>query len=298
MLYRRLGNAEIDVSEVSFGSHLKKHNVEDEAGRRRQIHTGIDQGINLFDIYEHSYMQFEPMSRALAEVRHEVVISLVTVWRAADEVMEEIDYALKVFKRDSIDLYRLVLAGKWDDSEQRLETLVEAQRQGKIGSIGAVVHYPEHLLEGFRRFPGVFGYIMAPVSFCAPLLIREDCDLVPAIRQHDVGVMAIKAMAAADQQGGYIFKLAPAGDELQALRQRGLSLGTLAVKYLLQSDVVSTVMPAMNSAEEILDNVRASGDGALTADEQRFIEIYQEEAARVFPDMLRDGNYWVDPWKA
>ena len=58
MQYRRLGKSGILVSEVSFGSHLKRHNVEDPEGRRRQIETGIEKGINLFDIYEHSYKQY------------------------------------------------------------------------------------------------------------------------------------------------------------------------------------------------------------------------------------------------
>ena len=41
-----------------------------------------------------------------------------------------------------------------------------------------------------------------------------------------------------------------------------MSLGNLAVKYLLQFDMVSTVLPAMNSVEEVLENCRASGDGS------------------------------------
>jgi aryl-alcohol dehydrogenase-like predicted oxidoreductase len=298
MRYRRLGKSEIPVSEVSFGSHLKRHNVEDPEGRRRQIEAGIEKGINLFDIYEHSYKQFDPMSRALEYVRDEVVLSLVTVWRAADEVMDEVEYALKVFKRGTIDLYRLVFHGDWDDSARRLEALVKAKEQGKIRAIGGVVHYPEHLLEGLRRYGDVLGYVMVPASFCAPLLIQEDRELVPALRAHDVGVIAIKAMAAADSEGGYIFKLLPDGEAFDALRRKGLTLGTLAIKYLLQSDVVTTVTPAMNSVEEVLENVRASGDGPLTEDEERFLQIYREEADRVFPEMLRKENYWVTPWKA
>ena len=298
MQYRRLGKSGILVSEVSFGSHLKRYNVEDPEGRRRQIEAGIEKGINLFDIYEHSYKQFEPMSKALAYVRDEVVLSLVTVWRAADEVMDEVESALKVFKRDAIDLYRLAFKGDWDDSAQRLETLVEAKEQGKIRAVGGVVHYPEHMLEGLRRYSDILDYVMAPASFCAPLLVREDREIVPALRAHDVGVIAIKAMAAADQEGGYIFKLSPGGEAFDALKRKGLTLGKLAIKYLLQSDVVTTVTPAMNSVEEVLENVRASGDGPLTEDEEQFLQIYREEADRVFPEMLRRENYWVTPWKA
>ena len=297
MRYRRLGRTGIEVSELSFGSHLKKANKEDPEGRCRQIHAGLDCGINLFDIYEHSYKQFAPMSAALAHVRDEVLLSLVTVWRAADEVMDEVEYALRVFERDAIDLYRLVLRDDHDDGDRRMEGLLKAKEQGKIRAIGGVVHYPEHLLHGLRRYPEAIDYAMAPASFCAPLLIREDRELAPLLRQRDVGVIAMKAMAAADEEGGYIFKLRPQSEELEALERKGLRLGKLAVKYLLQSPVVASVLPAMNSIEEVRADASASGDGPLTQDEERFLEIYREEAERVFPEMLREDNYWVKPWR-
>ena len=297
MRYRRLGKTEISVSELGFGSHLKKRNIADREGRRRQIEVGIEQGINLFDIYEHSYQQFEPMNEALAEVREEVVISLVTVWRAADEVMDEVEYALKSFKRDSIDLFRLVFAGDWEDSEQRLWGLMKAKEQGKIRAVGCVVHYPEHLLEGFRRYADEVEYAMVPASFCAPLLLQKEGQLAAEIGKLDAGVIAMKPMAAADQESGYIFKLKPESKELEELERKGLRLGKLAVKYLLQAEVVSCVLPAMNSVEEVLENASASGDGPLTGEEERFLEIYREAAERVFPEMLRADNYWVNPWR-
>ena len=297
MRYRPLGKTGITVSEVGFGSHLRKHNVENPDQRRKQIETGIEKGINLFDIYEHSYKQFDPMSKALAYVRDEVVISLVTVWRAADEVADEVDYALEVFERDTIDLYRLVFGGNWEDSEQRLLALVKAKEQGKIRAVGCVVHSPEHLLEGLRRYPDIVEYVMAPACFYSPLLIQEDREVVPAIKKHNVGIIVMKPMAAADQEGGYIFKLHPEGEEYAELKRRGLSLGKVAIKYLLQSDVVSCALPTMNSMEEVLENVQGSGDGSLSEDEERFLEIYREEADRVFPEIIREDNFWITPWR-
>ena len=298
MEYRRLGRTEIEVSELSFGSHLNKANKADPQGRRQQIQAGLDCGINLFDISEHSYQQFEPMSAALAHVREEVVISLVTVWRAADEVMDEVEYALKVFERDSIDLFRLVLKGDPDDAGQRMTSLLKAKEQGKIRAIGGVVHYPEHLVQGLEQFPDEIDYMLVPASFCAPLAIAEDRELAPLMTGRDLGIIAMKAMAAADDAGGYIHKLSPDSDELDRLRAEGLSLGKLAVKYLLQSPIVASVLPAMNSIDEIREDASACGDGPLTEDEKRFLEIYRDEAERVFPEMLRDDNYWVSPWQA
>jgi aryl-alcohol dehydrogenase-like predicted oxidoreductase len=297
MRYRPLGRTGIAVSELGFGSHLKKANIDDRAERRRQIQAGIDAGITLFDIYEHSYQQFEPMSEALSEVRDQVVLSLVTVWRQADEVMDEVEYALRVFKRETIDLYRLVFGGNWEDSEQRLQALARAKEQGKIRAIGAVVHYPEHLRQGLERYPGIVEYVMVPASFCAPLLLREDRDLAPLVRRCHVGIIAMKPMAAADHVGGYIFKLSPPSAALAEPWAEGLRLGTLAVKYVLQSDVVASVLPAMNSVAEVRENALASGAGPLTAAEERFLQLYRDEAERVFPDLLGADNYWVGPWR-
>jgi len=298
MQYRTLGKTGISVSEVGFGSHLKKENVEHPERRRKQIEAGLEKGINLFDIYEHSYKQFAPMSKALSHVKDDVVLSLVTVWRAVDEVMEEVEYALRMFKREYIDLFRIVLGTDWSDNERRLDGLVKAKEQGKIRAIGGVVHYPEHLLEGLHRFSEVLEYMMAPASLYAPLMIREDRELATAIREHQLGLIAMKPMGAADAEGGYIFKLKPQGKAFEELRKKGLHLGKLAIKYLLQSDLVSSVLPTMDSVEEVLENVQASGDGPLTEEELQFLEMYRAEGDRAFPDMLPSNDYWMTPWKA
>lgn len=296
MRYRVLGKTGITVSEVGFGSHLKKFNVDNPEHRRKQMEVGIEKGINLFDIYEHSYKQFDPMSVALDYVRDEAVISLVTVWRAVDEVMDEVEYALRVFKRDYIDLYRVVLGGR-DDSEPRLTKLMKAKEQGKIRAVGGVVHYPEHLLEALSEYPDILEYMMVPASFCAPLLICEERELVPAIRKSNVGIIAMKPMGAADEEVGYIFRLNPKGEAIETLRKKGLSIGKLTIKYLLQSDVIASVLPAMNSVDEVLENVQASGDGPLTPDEEKFLQIYREEAERTFGQILPENDYWITPWK-
>jgi aryl-alcohol dehydrogenase-like predicted oxidoreductase len=202
-----------------------------------------------------------------------------------------------MFKRDYIDLFRVVLGGNWEDSEGRLDALAKAKAQGKIRAIGGAVHRPEHLLQGLHRYPDVLEYVMVPASFYAPLLIREDRDVARTIRTHHTGVIAMKPMGAERQNSGYIFKLEPKGRVIEALRGKGLQLGKLAIKYLLQSDLVSSVIPTMNSVEEVLENVGASGDGELTEEERTFLQLYREEGDRVFPHILPDNDYWITPWK-
>ena len=97
---------------------------------------------------------------------------------------------------------------------------------------------------------------MVPASFCTPRAVLPERELAPLLQQADLGVIAMKPMAAADQESGYIYKLQPPGEKLAELVQPGMSLGNLAVKYLLQFDMVSTVLPAMNSVEEVLENLK------------------------------------------
>ena len=86
---RTLGKTGISVSEIGFGSHLNSENRSDPEGRVDQIRKGLELGINLFDIYNHgSDAAFELMSMALGPFRHNIIISLVSVW-APDETMAE-----------------------------------------------------------------------------------------------------------------------------------------------------------------------------------------------------------------
>ena len=297
MRYRTLGRTGIRVSELSFGSHLKKQCKDDPAWRRRQIRVGLENGINCFDVYEHSYKQFAPMSEALADVIDQVVLSLVSMWDVP-RVADEIDYALRVFGRDTIDLYRFVVSDKRGPWEGRLDALLRAKRQGKVRSVGMVVHDPKDLLSGLERRGAEVEYVMAPVTFYSTLVIDPTREVSTALRRHQVGLIAMKPMGAADAHGSYMHKLRPAGEEFDRLRAKGLSIGKLAVKFLLQSDLVSTVMPAMNAEPEVLENVEACGDGALTGDEQRFLDLYRAEADRSLHAMLPKHDYWIGPWKA
>ena len=138
MKYRQLGKTGIAVSEIGFGSHLSRPNMSDPGARAAQIRKGLDLGINLFDIYDHSYKQFAPMREILRPVRQQVLISLVSM---SQQPEKEVEYALETLDTDTIDLYRLyVPIGSNDLLAARLEKLQRAKKQGKIRAIGLVGH--------------------------------------------------------------------------------------------------------------------------------------------------------------
>ncbi|MEM3047196.1 MAG: aldo/keto reductase, partial [Candidatus Bathyarchaeia archaeon] len=194
MRYRRLGRTGLVVSEVSFGAHMDEVNVKDEKRRAEQVTAGLEHGINLFDIYDHSgYKQWAPMSRLLQPIRDKVVISLCTVWDA-DKVLDEVDYALKVFRTGYIDLYRFVLGKNREENEGRLYALLKAKEEGKVKAVGAAVHVPSETLAALRKHGEELDFLMAPVAYCFRRAVREKSLIAREVRDHGVGIVAMKPL--------------------------------------------------------------------------------------------------------
>lgn len=88
MTYRRLGQTDLHLSLLSFGSHTdpadrvragSDRTVLTQAGqarRNRMIERALDLGVNLLDVYD-SEGQWEPAARLVKEKRDRVLISLM-----------------------------------------------------------------------------------------------------------------------------------------------------------------------------------------------------------------------------
>jgi aryl-alcohol dehydrogenase-like predicted oxidoreductase len=165
MKFRSLGKTGIRVSEVSFGSHLTDALRLNPPARAAQITKGLELGINLFDIYEHTYQQFGLMSQVLGPVRQRVLLSLVTVWDKK-KVGEEVEYALRTFKTDVVDLYRIYMdtGTPRGDVAIRSQALQQAKQDGKIRAVGLVTHDHAVLVEMLRTYPDL-DYVMLPYNF-------------------------------------------------------------------------------------------------------------------------------------
>ena len=327
MRFRTLGKTGISVSQVGFGSHLTKANENNPQTRAAQIRAGIEQGINLFDIYEHSYHQFAPMSEVLGPVRQDVVLSLVTVWKR-DQTMGEVDFALKVFKTDYIDLYRIYWEPAMGDEEIeiRFDALRQAKEQGKIRAVGLVTHDHAALTGVLRSFPDL-DYLMLPYNFQhqsfspmtavqpvswarlkaerepapAPKAAAVDClyeacndpELLPLVRQTGVGLIAIKPFA-----GGGLLQLPSSDPLLEKLVDVEASFPQAALRFSLQSREVCSVIPAMNSIDEVAENVGAGGTEGLSAADVEVLQLYAEAAERSRGSYLPDHYKWLETWKA
>lgn len=210
MVYRQLGQTDIHVSLLSFGSHTdplyKKKaehgNVLVEEGQQRRdrlIARALDRGVNLIDTYE-SEGQWEPVSRVVRGRRDKTLVSLCRQFPMF--VGENIDRAAKLFGH--VDLYRIYLSeGSSVDGKALADwdVLRKAKEAGKVRAIGISTHDEGMMLSALKELEGI-DYFMFPYNF---IHARADySEFLPEAIKRGVGLIAIKPLAA-----GSIVKLDP-----------------------------------------------------------------------------------------
>jgi predicted aldo/keto reductase-like oxidoreductase len=105
----------------------------------------------------------------------------------------------------------------------------------------------------------------------------------PMAKQRDMGIITIKPFA-----GGSLFRAQRKIDELLAQKEyEGLAPARAFLKYILQNEDVSSAIPGMTTAAQVSENVGASAEGILQAEERDFLRdafpIVRHEAMRQYP---------------
>ena len=280
MLYRRLGKTDLMVSEVSFGGHQTGGYGGKLAASPKERAEVIARSLELGVTYFDTTIEFEAESLSsvfglLGGKPDDVVVTSMYVgYKTFDDnttgvkqkVLEAIDNSLKYF--DPIDIFNLCGNGLPYSRERTLDALEavdEARQKGKVRHCGFSTHLMEYALSMIENHPEI-GLVMFPYNVLIP---RVGDLLFPTARQHDVGIVAMKALAAR----------ALLNLEIETSDYgRDLSLALAAVKWVLQNPAVTCTIPAMNSVGEVEENLRASG-ATLGAAELSMLEATREAFA-------------------
>ncbi|MBT4485832.1 MAG: hypothetical protein HOC71_19355, partial [Candidatus Latescibacteria bacterium] len=290
-----LGKSGITVSRLGFGSHLSKENLKDEKRRDRQIQEGIENGVTLFDIYDHgTYHQFKPMSKSLAGKRHQVEISLVAV---EEDVRAEVEGALRTFNTDYIDLYRIVYRDSESDylkGDDDLNLLLKMKEEGKIRAVGVVAHIESGILYAAEHFP--IDYIMMPINFHHNKAWWKDkpdtySKVIPLCREKGIGVLAIKPMGG-DPMVAYAQYLGYLDPEY-----RGISYPKAAFRYLWQNEDISSVLPSLNTNGEVWDALDSIWRPEFMKDDGKILKKLSRMADKTLGAYLPPKYKWMENWR-
>ena len=295
MEYRVLGKTGMKVSRLGFGSHLSQENLKDEKCRDRQIQEGIANGINLFDIYDHSnYKQFGPMSLSLRGKRQKVFISFVAVEK---DVRAEVEGAVRTFNTDYIDLYRIVyrdIDKNFNRGDDELNVLFKMRDEGKIRAVGVVAHIEQGVLYAVKHTP--IDYIMVPMNFHhnkawgddEPDTYSED---IPLCREKNIGILTIKPMGG-DPMVSFAQHLG-----LISPGHRGPNYPKAAYRYMWQNEDVASVIPSLNTVGELWGALSSLWQPEFTKEEQNLLKKLSREADKTKGVYLPSHYKWMETWR-
>jgi len=225
----------------------------------------IDAGINFIDTAHGYTVSEEYIGTAIAGRRERFILATKSMARTADEMAADIQTSLTRLGTDYIDLYQVhnPNAAQLDTvcgQGGALEALLAAKAAGKIGHIGITCHS----LEVFAR--AVELDWVETVMFPYNIVETRGEELIARCRERNIGFIAMKPLA-----GGAIEN------------------GTIAIRFLLQNPAVSVIIPGMQSADEIFENVMAT-DYFGPLREKEWEEI-REIRARLNENFCRRCNY-------
>ena len=240
MQKRRLGRTELMVSVVGFGGLILPRISRDEAVR--VVNRALDLGINFIDTAKSYGDSEEKVSAAIAERRHDCIITSKSLANDKDELLADIDLSLKRLKTDSIEVYQLHNVSSAERLKKALapggllEGLKEAQAAGKIGFTAFSGHKKDILIEAIKT--NEFDVAQMPINVVDRDTWRNVLSLAV---ERDMGVISMKALA-----GGALTDISP-------------QITSLALRYAVQQDI-STAVVGMGTLDEVEQNVKAGTD--------------------------------------
>ncbi|MER8088251.1 aldo/keto reductase [Streptomyces sp. NPDC087532] len=306
MRYRELGLSGLSVSEIGYGAWGIGESswvgaTEDDSVRA--LHRAVDLGVNFVDTARGYGESERIVGRVVRErVGEEVLVATKVppkngMWPApagldpaatfpGEHIRESLETSLRVSGLDHFDVLQFhVWSDDWVGRGDWLETIAELKQSGKIRSFGVSVndHRPETALALVRS--GAVDSVQVIYNIFDQAPAEE---LLPACAEHGVGVIVRVALdeggltgridagttfPEGDWRNRYFRDDRPAqvGQRVAAIvADLGITLDELAehaLRFVLSSAAVSTVIPGMRTVRNVERNTALSDGRPLTADQ-------------------------------
>ena len=291
---RELGKTGMKLTVLSMGSHVNPENMRNPEARIKQLKDAQERGINLFDVYEHTYKQFDNTSKALSGVRKDVHISLAWVAPEGHEgeitakiVRQVVENSLRTFNTDYIDMYRVVNA----HSEVHRDEMTKLKEEGKIRAIGYAAHYENEFIDAMKFYN--LDYVLIPFN---PIMNKMKYRaLFPMLKEKNIGIVGIKPFAS-----GSLFKLKENSPMLKNVEfKQGVSMAQSILKYIINQEEVVATIPAMNTVEETAENLGVLDNLAMGWMDLDIYEEARRTADKMGPSYLPPHYRWLHTeWRA
>lgn len=187
----RLGKTDLMVSKPALGClPIQRCSMAEATAILRRAYEA---GINYYDTANAYTDSEEKIGLALAEVRHNIIISTKSMGADKKTVTAHIENSLRKMKTDYIDLFQFHQAQSVhdiNDSNGPYAAALEAQKKGYIRHIGVTAHKLDMAFELVKS--GLYETMQYPFSY---LSTERDFALLEQCIARDMGFIAMKGLA-------------------------------------------------------------------------------------------------------
>jgi aryl-alcohol dehydrogenase-like predicted oxidoreductase len=297
MKYRKLGDSDLEVSEISLGSWLT-YGVGVEADKARAcLEEAFAQGINFIDtsnIYGRGAaetflgeaLQGRPRDSYILATKLYFPMSETDFGLSRAQVEKQLDASLQRLKTDYVDLYQCHRYDTGTPLEETMEALTRAVESGKVRYIGFSEWSAEQIQASLdlSRDRGLTKFVSSQPQYS--LLWREPEDeVIPLCADNGIsqivwsplgqGVLSGKydpdsppprdSRAASESMGHFMDRLMQP-DVLRAVQrlkpiaeEAGLTLPQFALAWVLREPNVASAIIGASRPEQVRENAAASG---------------------------------------
>jgi aryl-alcohol dehydrogenase-like predicted oxidoreductase len=307
MKTRKLGDSDLEVSEISLGSWLT-YGVGVEAEKARAcLDEAFAQGINFIDtanIYGRGAaesflgqaLQGRPRDSYLLATKLYFPMTSTDRGLSRQQIEKQLDASLRRLRTDTVDLYQCHRYD-WDTPlEETMEALTRAVESGKTRYIG-FSEWPAERIEAALKLTGVTKFVSSQPQYS--LLWREPEDeVIPLCAANGIsqivwsplgqGVLSGKydpdqpppsdSRAASEEMGGFMDRVMQP-EVLRAVQrlkpiaeEAGLTLPQFALAWVLREPNVASAIIGASRPEQVRENAAASG---VVVDTQLFLSAEQ-----------------------
>lgn len=318
MNYRRLGNTELKISELSFGTWAigGSWGKSDDQEALKGLERAMDAGVNFFDTADVYGDGHSEELLAKATKGKEDKIHIATKFCRAGDITDPKNYSeqavtdyceasLKRLQRETIDLYQIHCPPMEILKDGRVfEVLDKLQKQGKIRHYGVSVETIEE---------GLFCIEQTNVKALQVIfnIFRQKAvtELLPQAKAEGVGILARVPLASGLLTGKFtkqaqfeaddhrhfnkdgehfnvgetfagveFSKGVELSEQLNWIAEGRGNMTRAALRWILDHEEITTVIPGFKTVKQIEDNMQATGVPSFShAEISRLTDFYKEE---------------------
>ena len=324
MEHRRIGNTDLEVSTIGFGTwemSTTSYGAIDVGEASEAVAQALDHGITLFDTAEvyGPYHSEELLAKALGPRRNEITLVTKVGFDYNDEprvtgrnskrehIIERTEGCLQRLDTDVIDLMLI----HWPDHdtpfEETMRGLEDLVAAGKVRYYG-VSNFTTEMMEECNRHGSLAANQVGYHMFDR----RMEAEVLPWCLAHDAGYMAYGSLGFGLLSGAFtsetsfvdwdwrssgkafglplfeeesFAKELRVGERLKTLTaEHDKSLPQLAIAWVLDNPAVSVALVGMRNEHELRENV-AAADWRLTDEIRGEIDrVFEEEGVPTYRD--------------